>query len=181
MRALVVVALVAGCGHRQTPPLGAIAGRDLPANLYCAVHEHADGTGACWIYRGAQPTAAGFRALRAQLGVRSDLKLNLAIEGRDEVPAGMERYEHPMLPAGPVDHDDVHGALDDMVRAPTPAYVHCTRGQDRTGMMIALYRVTVQHVAAASAWAEWMAFGRDPTLVMLSDAFERETGWRAPR
>ena len=150
----------------------------MPENVYCAVSEHVDGTGACLIYRGAQPTAAGFATLKSQLGIKSDLKLNTAIEARDRLPSGVDEYANPMLPAGPVDHDDIQRALDDMVSAPKPLYVHCQRGQDRTGMMIAIYRVKVQHVLASSAWSEWLAFGRDPSLVMLSDAFERETGYR---
>lgn len=169
--------MAAGCGHRQTPPADYIVGTDMPVNLYCAVHEHADGTGACLIYRGAQPTAAGFRALHDRLGVVSDIKLNLAIEGRDVLPDGVEEMAHPFLPAGPVDHDDIQAALDDLVSSRKPAYLHCTRGQDRTGLMIALYRVKVQHVLASSAWGEWLHYGRDPSLVMLSHAFERETGF----
>ncbi|MGH8276568.1 MAG: tyrosine-protein phosphatase [Steroidobacteraceae bacterium] len=173
MRALLLaVALAAGCAHAPLAPAGALDAGGL-ARLYCIDHP------ACTIYRSAQPSAAEFSVLVARYGIRSVVKLNSALEGRDQVPGGVELLEHPWLPAGPVDHEDIAAALWDLEQAPKPALVHCERGLDRTGLLVALYRVK-HGSAAAAAYGEWRAFGRDMNLVLLTRAFERETGWKAP-
>lgn len=167
------IILIVGIGcpaHLQTIMPGNLVVGGL-YRLYCVDHP------ACTIYRSEQPSAADFSALVAQLGLRSVVKLNSAIEGRDQVPGGVERFEHPILPAGPADHEDLAAALWDLEQAPKPALIHCTHGVDRTGLLVALYRVKVQHVLPSQAWAEWLAFGRDTSLWMLSETFERETGW----
>lgn len=40
-----------------------------------------------------------------------------------------------------------------------PIYIHCEHGQDRTGLVIALYRVRCQGVSPADAYKEWSARG----------------------
>ena len=116
--------------------------------------------------------------MRDQYGLKSVIKLNSALEARDEVPEGVERYEHPWLPAGPVDHDDLQSALDDLDDVPRPVLVHCEHGQDRTGLLIAVYRVRRGSWAQA-AWNEWLAYGHVDSLLFraLRDAFVRETGF----
>lgn len=172
MRALVALALLAGCVH-LTGPAGAIVTPGSPPMLYCVDH---DAAGACQVYRSGQPTAAEL----GQLGVRADLKLNTAVEAREHVPAGVELLEHPWSPVGPVDHEDVAAALYDLEHAPRPTLIHCSHGVDRTGLLVALWRVLHEHVLPAAAWGEWRAFPRERTDGLFYDAFERETGWRIP-
>lgn len=165
---------IVGCAHAPLAPAGMIAGPNLPARLYCVQH---DSVGGCAIYRSAQPSGEQFEAL-AEMGVRSDLKLNSALEGRDETPRGMERLEHPWSPIGPVDHDDVASALADLELADKPVLIHCTHGIDRTGLLVALYRV--RHGSSAyAAWMEWLAYGHVDSFEfrLLRDAFTRETGF----
>lgn len=172
---LVALALVAGCAHMPPPPT--LHGVVMPVNFECWLHQRADGTGACVAYRGGQPTEAQL----ATMGVRSVIKLNLAAEGRDRLPAGVEPFEHPWSPVGPVSHDDTLAALYDLEHAPRPLYTHCSHGADRTGYLIAVYRVLVEHKPPSIAWAEWRRFPREVTdkLFLYSD-FERETGFRVP-
>jgi hypothetical protein len=168
---LLALALVAGCGHVQTFVHGNLPAADL-ARLYCV------DAPACTIYRSEQPSASAFAELARVYGIRSVLKLNSALEARDHLPPGVEPLEHPMLPAGPVSHEDIAATLWDMEQASKPLLAHCEHGVDRTGLVIALWRVKHQHVLPSSAWGEWRAFGRDMSLTWLSDAFFRETGWR---
>lgn len=169
MKALVLALALSGCVHVGLPG-GAMP---QPINLHCF---DTAPDGKCSGWRSGQPTEAEVAAL----GVKSVLKLNSAIEGRDHLPAGVEPLEHPWLFVGPVDHEDVLAALYDLEHAPRPVLVHCTHGVDRTGLLIALYRVKVQHVLPASAWAEWRSFPRSKEDAFLYADFERETGFHIP-
>lgn len=174
-RALAAIAFLgAACAHVPLAPAGMLVGDGMPARLYCVSH---DANGACVIYRSGQPSAAEFSALVARYGIRSVIKLNSALEGRDHLPGGVAPYEHPWLPVGPVDHEDVAAALYDLEHAPRPILIHCTHGVDRTGLLVALWRVLHEHATAAGAWAEWRAYGRDESLALFSDAFERDARW----
>jgi protein tyrosine/serine phosphatase len=53
-----------------------------------------------------------------------------------------------------------------IVRDPAnqPVFVHCQHGSDRTGMMVAAYRMTVQNWDAADAMAELPNFGFHPAF-----------------
>ena len=174
MRALLVLALL-GCGHGPPLPAGEIKGLDMPDRLYCVSH---DAKGVCEIYRSAQPTPVQFWAMGNKLGLRTVIKLNTAIEGRDVLPAGVEPMEHPWAPWGPVDHEDVAAALYDLEHAERPTLIHCSYGVDRTGLLVALWRVLHERVSVFAAMGEWRAFGRHETFdALFQDAFNRETGY----
>lgn len=170
---LLWLSIFVGCAHSPPSMPGRLDGGGIP-NLYCVSYEN----NTCIIYRSRQPTAGEFSFLVAKYGLRSVIKLNSALEGRDELPGGVEPFEHPWKPAGGVDHEDVAAALYDLEHAPRPTLIHCTHGVDRTGLLVALWRVLHEHSQPQAAWNEWRAYGRDMNLVWLSDVFFRETGWR---
>jgi hypothetical protein len=165
MKPLLFALALAGCAH---------AAATTPMNLACF-----DGAaGSCSGWRSGQPTEAQMRAL----GVKSVLKLNLAVEGHDVLPPGVEPLQHPWAFVGPVSHEDTLAALYDLEHAARPILVHCTHGADRTGYLIAVYRVKVQHVLPSSAWAEWRSFPRSKLdKYFLYEDFERETGFHVPK
>jgi tyrosine-protein phosphatase SIW14 len=117
------------------------------------------------VYRGAQPTDLGFANL-AQLGIRIvvDLRPNEEHSQADEQrlveAAGMRYVSVPMKGmATPTDEQisRVLGLLDDSSAG--PVFVHCQRGADRTGAVIACYRVGHDHWQNKQALGEARSYG----------------------
>lgn len=102
------------------------------------------------IYRGAQPTPGGFKSL-AKVGVRTVIDLRGAKEqGRDErkyvEAAGMHYVSIPLAGlTAPTDQQiaTAFAILNDP--SAWPVFVHCKRGADRTGTVIACYRIAHDH------------------------------------
>ncbi|MGC9946522.1 MAG: tyrosine-protein phosphatase [Bryobacteraceae bacterium] len=99
------------------------------------------------IYRGAQPTAEGLHSL-AKLGVKTVIDLrpegehSCKAERRAVEAAGMHYVNAPLSGAhAPSDQKISHvlALLDDSA---SPIFLHCRRGADRTGTVIACYRIT---------------------------------------
>jgi protein tyrosine phosphatase (PTP) superfamily phosphohydrolase (DUF442 family) len=95
-------------------------------------------------YRGAQPTAAGFREL-AGLGVKTVLDLAGGDGDGGFVSDGSLKLVHLPMHAWSLRDDRVLEALRVMTDpANRPIMIHCQHGADRTGALVALYRVVVQ-------------------------------------
>lgn len=96
--------------------------------------------------RGARPSALGVSALAGR-GFRTVVSLRHDDDERALVTAaGMRYVEIPMKigPFGaPVPTTDQERAFLEAVTTGRPAFVHCHHGRDRTGVMVALYRVKV--------------------------------------
>ena len=103
------------------------------------------------LYRGAQPTAEGFRQLKT-IGIKTVLNLRSAHSDRDEIGDTDLAYEHIWFRTWHPEDEDVVRFLQ-IVTDPdrTPVLVHCRRGADRTGMMCAIYRVAVNGWSKAEA------------------------------
>lgn len=108
------------------------------------------------LYRGAQPRPnGGIRKLTA-LGVKSIINLReedngTRAEEAEARAAGLKYYSVPMEGMGRPSDEQINRALA-IINAPDnwPIYVHCKRGADRTGTVIAIYRIshdnwTVEH------------------------------------
>ena len=55
-------------------------------------------------------------------------------------------------------------------RENTPMYVHCLHGRERTGFMLAAYRIKIQAWTVDEAYKEMLQQGFDPLRTVLSDA-----------
>lgn len=98
------------------------------------------------VYRGGQPTAEGFRYL-AKLGVQTIIDLRgtgdrSRAEERTVTGAGMKYVSVPMsgfVPPTEAEIARILAILEDT--AAGPVFVHCKRGADRTGAVIAAYHI----------------------------------------
>jgi protein tyrosine phosphatase (PTP) superfamily phosphohydrolase (DUF442 family) len=123
-------------------------------------------------YRGAQPDAAGFRALK-QLGIKT--VVDLQKDGKKQEAgwvrdAGMQYVNIPLSSTKPATAAQTEYFLK-LVNDPAnwPVYVHCAGGRHRTGEMTAIYRVTHDTWSADRAFAErkdydYYAFGGHGSL-----------------
>jgi len=106
------------------------------------------------LYRGAQPTAEGVEQLRG-LGVKTIINLRDGDTDKGlSIPPGMAYELIPMTAWHPKDPDVVQFLRVVSDESRLPAFVHCRRGADRTGMMVAIYRVAIQGWDKEQAIAE---------------------------
>ena len=106
------------------------------------------------LYRGAQPTAEGMRHLRT-MGIKTVLSLRAFHEDEDPLPDDELEHERIRFKTWHPENEDVVRFLNivtDPKRA--PVFVHCQHGSDRTGTMIAVYRIAVQDWSKEAAIRE---------------------------
>jgi len=123
------------------------------------------------LYRGAQPGAGGIRKL-AELGIKTIINLrgedDLArAEQREAEAAGLHYYAIAMPGLSrPGDQQVAHALALIGAEENGPVFVHCKRGADRTGTIVAVYRITHDGWTGQRAVDEakrygmsWMEFG----------------------
>lgn len=116
------------------------------------------------LYRGAQPAQKGFAELK-RLGVTTVVNLRTGWQGstaeRKEVETLGLRYVN--IPVGgwsPPSNAQVAQFLSLVKNSDgQKVFVHCHFGDDRTGVMIATYRIAVEHWTADQAVQEMRSFG----------------------
>jgi protein tyrosine/serine phosphatase len=116
------------------------------------------------LFRGAQPTAQGLAELK-KLGVTTivDLRGNRGPVSREREQAeslGMRFIDIPVNGWSPPSNAQVAEFLKLFQQDPTQkVFVHCYYGRDRTGVMVAAYRMTQQNWTVDQAVAEMDSFG----------------------
>ena len=112
------------------------------------------------IYRGAQPESEGYATLKA-MGIRTVINVRERHGEREAVEAaGMRYVEIPMGFLTKADPAVVRKALSVMTDpANQPVFVHCSVGMDRSGVVVAVYRMEVEGWSKAEAVAEMESFG----------------------
>lgn len=129
------------------------------------------------IYRGAAPTAAGLKKLKAQ-GVRTVIDLRIEKKGQVEEEAaakalGLKRIRIPMGSEAPT-AKQVALFLETLDRAKSePVFVHCQHGADRTGAMVGIYRVTRQGWGFEETWKEMRKYGFKTFLKDLKGSVQK--------
>jgi tyrosine-protein phosphatase SIW14 len=98
------------------------------------------------LYRGAQPTAEGFENLK-KLGIKT--VINLRDHHTDQELLGTTGLIYNPIPIDTWDISDktvvkfLHAVTDPNA---APVFVHCQHGADRTGTMIAVYRMVIENI-----------------------------------
>ena len=126
------------------------------------------------LYRGAQPRRGGMRRL-AELGVNTVVNLRGAGERTraDEAEAtalGLRYFNIPLPVWGRPEDGRARRVLE-IIAAPESGrvFVHCKDGVDRTGTVVALYRITAEGWSAEAATAEAVSRGMRRVQVWMRD------------
>lgn len=126
---------------------------ELP-NFY-KVNEH--------LYRGGQPREGGIQKL-AGLGVKTIINLRtgdeVGSEEKDAAKANIRYFSIPMAGIGRPTDQEMSRVMA-IIDAPEnwPVFIHCRRGADRTGTVVACYRISHENWDAGKATAEARKFG----------------------
>lgn len=111
------------------------------------------------LYRSGQPDREQFEALVRDLGVKSVLNLRLAHDDGEEAEGlGLSLFHIPMR-AGNIRQEQILRAVAILDECPKPALVHCWHGSDRTGCVVAVYRMVFQGWPRERAIAEFKGGG----------------------
>ena len=119
------------------------------------------------VLRGAQPSAEGILYL-SKIGVKRVLDLRGEgsrgkMEEKQVTAAGMKYISIPMSGKNPPTTEQIAKALDLLQDAGSgPIFVHCMRGADRTGTVIAAYHIEHDHWDNAKALQDAKAHGMSP-------------------
>ena len=106
------------------------------------------------LYRSGQPDAEGFTELE-QMGIRTVLNLReLHKDTRKARHTQLMLMSYPVA-AGEVTAADVENCLKLMACSPKPVLVHCWHGSDRTGIVVAAYRIVFQKWSVEEAEKEF--------------------------
>ncbi len=144
----ILIVLPIFCGCDKTPNQSTAEQRD-PSQFTPTEKIDLPGCGNLYkvsdtLYRGEQPTAEGFKELQ-KLGIKTVVNLRSLHSDRDELEGASLTYEHIRMEAWDPEQDEIEAFLK-IVTNPNkqPVFVHCQHGADRTGTMVAIYRVVIE-------------------------------------
>lgn len=128
-----------------------------------------------YLYRGAQPSLQGFQGLAAMgIDIVIDARLSQkSSEKKVVTAAGMQYISIPWHCMFPKDKAMAQFLAVLRENPNKKIFVHCRLGDDRTGMMIAAYRMAVDNWTAAEAYAEMMQFGMNREICFPLIKYER--------
>jgi len=124
------------------------------------------------LYRSGQPSREGLAQLKA-LGVRTILSVRGRVGPEEKAEAerlGMRWVNIPVYAWWRPSRAQIQQFLA-IARDPAqrPVFVHCRFGQNRSGMMVAAYRIVQQGWTPSHAYAEGLRLGMFPFNVVTRD------------
>jgi protein tyrosine phosphatase (PTP) superfamily phosphohydrolase (DUF442 family) len=122
------------------------------------------------LLRGAEPTATAIQTLK-EMGVTTIINLTqpgsrLEREQSEAVKNGISHTNAPMQPYGRPALEQVNAVLSVITNAPGKVFVHCQAGKDRTGTIVACYRI------AQNGWTTEQALLEADKFHMARNAVE---------
>jgi tyrosine-protein phosphatase SIW14 len=184
---LLVSSFVAGAAAQteaQTPPVNAQSSTSTQ-NSTSAQRIHAAGLRNAakvseQLYRGAQPRAAGLRALQ-KIGIativdlRAENRVKVAWERKTAESLGMRFINIPVDAWAPPSEAQVAEFLSLFRDRPQEkVFVHCEFGDDRTGTFVATYRMAYENFSVEEALREMTQFGFNNVWHPSMGVFVRE-------
>ena len=137
------------------------------------------------LFRGGQPTPAGLKSLRRK-GIKTIINLRddddrARAEQAEAVAEGFSYYNLPLGRYGRPSDEQVAEILSIInASANQPVFVHCHRGSDRTGTIVAIYRMDHDGWTSQQAKEEakrlGMGFWQTQMKDYLSDYYRRKIG-----
>jgi tyrosine-protein phosphatase SIW14 len=96
------------------------------------------------VYRSMQPSETSFQYL-SNVGIKSILNLReIHSDSKKIKNLNLKNYHVPMNAAN-FNDVEIIAALKIMKNCPKPVVVHCKHGSDRTGVVIAMYRIVFEN------------------------------------
>ncbi len=131
------------------------------------------------VYRSEQPSSRQFKALR-DVGVRSVINLRHVFNDNIKLgSSGIVPY-HLRINTWYLSREELVAALKLIQQAEKPVLIHCRHGSDRTGAVIAVYRMVFDNWTKEEAIKEFLApnygYHRDvfPKILQLVEAIDVE-------
>ena len=184
--ALCVCLTLAACGTptRRSADIAGVDPHPAPINNFQIV----DVKG---LYRGGQPKGERDWVYLKNAGIKTVIKLNKYSSTREEKAELDSAKEHDIkvieIPMPPEDwpHNwnlwatPANEQVSEAVRALEqkqnwPVYIHCSHGKDRTGLIVAIYRVRNNNYCKNTAYNEMNFYGANPFLFGLKQVLYGE-------
>lgn len=95
------------------------------------------------VYRSGQPSAEAFKEME-KLGIKEVLNLRNYHSDKDEAAGTKLKLSRVAMSASSSEWDELVEALRIIKNRKGPIVIHCWHGSDRTGLVVALYRLVFQ-------------------------------------
>ena len=162
---LAVMILLSGCSLLSSPVTD--FGKQGPKGLSRFDQVDED------VYRSSQPDRDQLNKLVAQKQIKTVVKLNW---GSDPVLDGVKSIHRTLY--GPItpSAEKIREILQQIHDAKKPVLIHCTHGEDRTGLIVALYKFCKGTATPEEAFKDMVAHGFHP-YQGLWNSWVRDVGW----
>ena len=110
------------------------------------------------LYRSEQPTKEGMEALES-MGIKSIVNVRNILNDRREGKATKLDLYKKRINTWTIKYSEIIDALRLIQKAPKPVLIHCKHGSDRTGCIVAAYRIAFMNWTKEEAIKEFQLGG----------------------